>query len=161
MRFEHIIQINSFELGSPPLLSREQVWRGIALRIYDPAHFIIGLEGHSVRQHERLENGIEVIERTLHFGAFEVHDKATLTPMEEIKVEVIGTDRWPACSARTCIEEPEASSLFLRFIYEWDDSDPSEQLLTAEERGIREQAYQALDMDTVTRIRELAHNSPH
>ncbi len=161
MQFEHIIQINSFELGAPPLLSREQVWRGIALRVYDPAHFIIGLEGHAVRHHERREDGSEVIERTLHFGPFEVEDRAILVPMEQIRIDVAATDRWPACSAQVRIEEPEAGFLFLRFIYEWDDEDPSERALSDDERAIREQAYLAMDMDTVIRIRQLAEDSMH
>lgn len=161
MQFEHIIQINSLEFGAPPLLSREQVWRGIALRIYDPGHFIIGLEGHAVRQHERLEDGSEVIERTLYFGPFEVNDRATLKPMEQVRVDVAATDRWPACSAITRIEEPEAGFLFLRFTYEWDDGNPNEQTLTDDERGMREQAYLAADMDTVSRIRELADDGMH
>ena len=161
MQFEHIIQINSFELGAPPLLSREQVWRGIALRIYDPANFIIGLEGHAVRHHERREDGSEVIERTLYFGSFEVNDRATLIPMEQIRIDVAATDHWPACSARIGIEEPEDGFLFLRFIYEWDDEDPSEKALTDKERGIREQAYLAMDMDTVIRVRQLAEDSMH
>ncbi|GAA5236655.1 DUF1857 family protein [Verticiella sediminum] len=156
MRFEHIIQINSHEIGAPAVLSREQVWRGIALRAYDPAHFIIGLEGHAVRHHERRDDGTEVIERTLHFGVFEVDDKVTLTPMEQIHVEVAATDKWPACTATARIEEPEPSSLFLRFVYEWNDADPAEQALSDDERRMREQALVGLDMDTVSRIRELA-----
>src|SRR5690606_18460558 len=107
MRFAHIIQINSQEFGAPPLLSREQAWRGIALRAYDPALFGTGLGGHAVRRHERHSDDSEVIDRTLHFGAFEVDDRVTLTPMQEVHVEVAGTERWPACSATTRIEEPE------------------------------------------------------
>lgn len=161
MPFEHIIQINSFELSAPPLLTREQVWRGIALRVYDPVHFIMGLEGHAIRSHQRFDDGSEAIERTLYFGPFEVQDRAILTPMEQIRIEVAGTDRWPACSAITRIEEPEDGFLFLRFTYEWDEQNPSEKALSAEERGMREQAYQAMDMDAVSRIRELADTDMH
>ncbi len=156
MRFEHIIQINAPQDLTLPLLSREQVWRGLALRIYDPAHFIVGLEGCAIREHHHDDQGREYLARTLHFGSFEVHDAATLEPLQQTRIDVEATDRWPACTAIARIEEPEADSIFVRFSYEWNDADAAEQVLSDDERMLRQQAYQAMDMDTVARIRELA-----
>lgn len=156
MRFEHIIQINAPHDPSLPLLSREQVWRGLALRVYDPAHFVIGLEGCAIRAHHHDDMGREHLARTLYFGSFEVEDSATLEPLLQTRIDVAATDRWPACTAIARIEEPEPDALFVRFSYAWNDADAAEQILSDDERKMRQQAYQAMDMDTVARIRELA-----
>lgn len=156
MRFEHIIQINAPHDPSLPLLSREQVWRGLALRAYDPAHFIVGLEGCAIRDHVREDSGREHLSRTLHFGSFEVEDVVTLDPLEQTRVEVSATDKWPHCTATARIEEPEPLSIFVRFTYEWSDASAAEQALSDDERALRQQACQAMDMDTIARIRELA-----
>lgn len=155
MRFEHLVQINAFDQPQLPWLTREQVWRGLALKAYDPTHFIIGLEACSIRYHERL-NECEILERTLHFGSFEVQDRVTLHPMQQTRIDVPQTELWPRSSAIARIEEPEPSSLFVRFVYEWDEFSPSEQALDEDSRKAREQAYLAADLDTVQRIRELA-----
>ena len=155
MRFEHLIQINDLHEPGLDVLTREQVWRGLALRAYDPAHFILGLQGCAIRHHSR-EGDHEVIERTLHFGSFEVNDRVTLENLEQTRVDVAATDKWPRCSATARIEEPEPLSLFIRFVYEWNDADSAERALDDAERRVREQACLAADMDTVQRIRELA-----
>jgi len=155
MRFEHLVQINDLTAPGLERLSREQVWRGLALRAYDPAYFILGLEGCSIRNHERRDNE-EVLERTLHFGSFEVEDRVTLLHEQQTRVEVQATDKWPHCTATFSIEEPEPQSLFIRFVYEWDDSKLAEHQLDDDSRLAREQACHAADIDTVQRIRELA-----
>lgn len=155
MRFEHIVQINALDQPNLPWLTREQVWRGLALRAYDPAYFILGLEGCAIRAHQRHPDH-EVLERTLHFGSFEVHDVVTLQPMLQTRVEVQASDHWPHSTAVARIEEPEPGSLFIRFVYDLDDAAPSEQILPDAMRRAREQAYKAADLDTVQRIRELA-----
>jgi len=156
-RFEHLIQINALDAPGLPLLSRAQIWRGLALRAYDPAHFIMGLEASSINN--RIEYaGHEVIERTLYYGSFEVHDTVTLHHMDKTRVDVPASDKWPRCSATCIIEEPEPESFFIRFIYEWDDTAPTEQELDEDTRRAREHAYMAADIDTVRRIRELSEH---
>lgn len=156
MRFEHIVQVNALDQPDLPWLTREQVWRGLALRAYDPAHFILGLEGCAIRAHERHDTH-EVLQRTLHFGSFEVQDTVTLHPLEQTRIEVQASEHWPRSSAIARIEEPEPGSLFIRFLYELDDTAPTEQGLPDPMLRAREQAYKAADMDTVKRIRELAN----
>lgn len=156
MRFEHLIQINAPADRSLPVLARAHVWRGLALRAYDPAHFIMGLEGCAIRDHRREDDGREHLTRTLHFGSFEVEDTVTLEPELQTRVAVEASANWPRCTATARIEEPEPQSLFIRFTYEWDDADAAEIALTDDERRLREQACLAMDMDTVARIRELA-----
>jgi len=156
MHFEHLIQINAPYDSPLPLLSRAQVWRGLALRAYDPASFVMGMEGCSIRNHVR-DGAIEVLDRTLYFGAFEVQDRVIVdTDRHLIRVEVQSTENWPRCTATTNIEEPEPDSLFIRFAYEWDDADAPEQGLDDTARELRSQACMAVDMDTVARIREMS-----
>lgn len=155
MRFEHLVQINAFDSPGLPWLTREQVWRGLALRAYDPVHFILGLEACTIRGHQRHDDR-EILDRTLHFGNFEVQDTVTLLPLQETRIDVAATDQWPRSSAIARIEEPEPQALFVRFIYEWDAAGANEQEMPEEIRRAREQAYLAADLDTVKRIRELA-----
>lgn len=155
MRFEHLIQINALDGSGPELLTREQLWRGLALRAYDPTHFIMGLEACSMRNHSR-EESREILERTLHFGSFEVHDTVTLEHRVQTRVDVAASDNWARSTAIYRIEEPEPLALFLRFTYEWDDDHPAEQALDDASRHAREHAYKAADMDTVQKIREIA-----
>ena len=155
MRFEHLIQINALAQPGLDMLTREQVWRGLALRAYDPAHFILGLEGCAIRSHIR-QGEQEILERTLHFGSFEVNDRITLDPMEQTHTEVEATDKWPHCTATFRIEEPEPMSLFVRFTYVWDDTAVPAHQLDDQTRQAREQACQAADMDTVLKIREIS-----
>ncbi len=154
-RFEHIIQINAFDVPGLPVLSRAQVWRGLWLRAYDPAHFIMGLESSSIISRTEFDDH-EVIERILDYGSFKVHDRVILHPMQQTRVEVAESDGWPRCSATCLIEEPEPESLFIRFVYEWDPDAPSEADVDDKVRRAREQAYVSADMDTVQRIREIA-----
>lgn len=156
MHFEHLIQINAPHDSLLPLISRAQVWRGLALRAYDPASFVMGMEGCSIRNHVR-DEAVEVLDRTLYYGSFEVQDRVTVDSGQyRIRVDVQGTANWPSCTAVTNIEEPEPASLFVRFTYEWDDDDPLEQALDDTARELRAQACMAVDMDTVARIREMS-----
>lgn len=159
MRFEHLIQINAPEAYQLPTLTRAQVWRGLALRAYDPADFILGLEGCSITNHTR-DGDVEILERTLYFGTFEVHDHVIVdSARHSVRVDVAATDKWPACTAITNIEEPEPLSLFVRFAYEWNDNDAAEQALDDTARELRQQACMSVDMDTVARIREMSSQS--
>lgn len=156
MRFEHLIQINAPYESTLPLLSRAQVWRGLALRAYEPAGFVMGMEGCSIDNHTR-DGGIEILKRTLYFGTFEVHDRVTVDSLRHlVRVEVQATDMWAGCTAVTNIEEPEPDSLFVRFAYEWNAADAAEQALDETARELRSQACLAVDMDTVARIREMS-----
>lgn len=158
MRFEHLIQINAADTYQLPTLTRAQVWRGLALRAYDPTDFVLGLDGCAITNHTR-DGDVETLERTLYFGTFEVDDQVVVdNAAHSVRVEVAATDKWPACTAITNIEEPEPLSLFVRFVYEWNDSDTAEQALDDTARRLREQACVSVDMDTVTRIREMSEH---
>lgn len=154
-RFEHIIQVNAADVPGLPVLTREQVWRGLWLRAFDPVYFVMGLNSADITRRTNYGDH-EIIERILDYGSFKVKDRVILHPMKQTRVEVAESAGWPRCSATCIIEEPEPLSLFIRFVYEWDENAPSEADLDDEVRRAREQAYIATDLDTVQRIREIA-----
>lgn len=153
MRFEHLIQINDPLMPLLDPLTRAQLWRGIVMRVSDPVHFLEGLRTCTID--DRSKNGsITSFARTLNFGAFNVNDRVTLTPMEQIVVDAPASEQFPASRLTISIEQP-GDLLFLRFIYESDDAvDDSE--LDSMTLAMRRQAYASSDIDTVKRIRALA-----
>jgi hypothetical protein len=154
LKFEHLIQINDPLVPLLTPLSRQQLWQGLVLRAHHPTEFVLGLESCVIESQET--QGIRtILNRVLDFGPFQVHDTVTLLPMEEVAVLAHASDLWPRCVAIVRIEEPEAGNLFLRFIYELDLQEGSEDLQEPA-LELRKQAYIAADMDTVQLIRELS-----
>jgi hypothetical protein len=157
LTFEHLVQINDplMPLISP--LTRAEIWRGLQLRALSPMQFVMGLESCVIESQEQIA-GHTVLTRVLDFGPFQVHDQVTLIPQEQVRVLAPATSMWPRSEATVTIEEPEEDALFLRFRYELDLSDDSEDM-DETTVAIRKQAYVAADMDTVQRIRELTAQS--
>ncbi|WP_420226328.1 AtaL-like protein [Pigmentiphaga litoralis] len=154
LTFEHLVQINDPRVPLIQPLTRMDIWHGLVLRAHHPTEFIMGLEGCVIETQE--EQGRQtLLTRVLDFGPFQVHDRVTLTPMHEVRVLALATDRWPRSEATVTVEEPEEGAIFLRFTYELDLADDSDDMdeTTVE---IRKQAYVAADLDTVKRIREIA-----
>lgn len=154
LTFEHLIQINDPLMPLIDPLTRAQLWRGLWQRAVAPVQFVMGLESCDIQSREELLDRT-ILKRVLDFGPFKVHDEVTLTPETEVRVHVPATDRWPRSVAVVTIEEPAAGALFLRFKYELDLPDDSDDLDETSVE-IRKQAYVAADMDTVQRIREMA-----
>ena len=153
MRFEHLIQINDPLMPLLEPLTREQLWRGLVLRAEQPTQFIPGLEVATI--HSRRETSAEIeLLRTLDFGSFKVNDRVRLLSLQRSQIETSAGPTWPASRMTIEIEEPQPELLFLRFVYESDESGPGEvdQVTTT----LRNQAYQHADLDTVARIRLLA-----
>ena len=157
LTFEHLVQINDplMPLISP--LTRAEIWHGLQLRAHSPMQFVMGLEGCVIESQEQIA-GNTVLTRVLDFGPFQVHDQVTLIAQEQVRVLAPATKMWPRSEATVTIEEPEEDALFLRFRYELDLSDDSEDM-DETTVAIRKQAYVAADMDTVQRIRELTAQS--
>lgn len=154
MHFEHLVQINDPQLPVLEPLSRGQLWRGLVRRAEQPEEFVIALESCQIVG-RREEGAATVLERTLDFGPFQVRDTVTMQPLVEVATLAPRTERWPESRMRIRIEEPAPEALFLRFTYEWaDDGKDSE--LDAMTLELRKQAYVSADLDTVSRIRELA-----
>ncbi len=158
MKFEHLVQINDTGLTTLQPLSRAQLWEGLVARAYHPTDFVIGLEScEIIREVTLLET--TTLHRTLDFGAFKMQDTLMLLALQRTTIAVDATPMFSASSMSIAIEEPAPGNLFLRFTYEWEENDASTALdLTTLE--IRKQAYKNADLDTVQRIREMAHDSP-
>lgn len=154
MRYEHLIEINDplFPLIDP--LSRDDLWEGLVLRAYSPQQFIQGLERATVEELS-CDDAATVLTRTLDYGMFRVDDRVTLRKMESMITDVAAGDGMAKSRLTITIEEPARDRLYLRFLYEFDEDETGDELdrMTV---AIREQAYYASDMDTVSRIRELA-----
>lgn len=154
MRYEHLVQINDPLMPLLDTLTRNQVWQGLMVRAEDPAQFVLGLEGATIHSHE-VRGDVHELTRTLDFGSFRVDDRVRLVRDRGSEVRTEAGPTWPASRLTITIEEPEPELLFLRFVYESDET------ADGEERdpvivGLREQAYERADLDTVVRIRALA-----
>jgi hypothetical protein len=155
MRFEHLVQINDPLMPLLPELTREQLWRGLALRAEDPTQFIGGLERAVINARTRLGEFVE-LERTLDYGSFRVHDRVRLFPQQRTEIHTAAGASWPASRMTITIEEPTADDLYLRFVYESDSEVVGQGGLDEMTVALRQQAYEGADLDTVVRIRELA-----
>ena len=154
MRFEHLIQINDPLMPLLDTLSRDQLWRGLELRAEDPTQFVLGLEVATIHSRCNLGDQVELV-RTLDFGSFKVDDRVRLIPPYRSEIHTSPGPTWPASRMTIEIEEPQPELLFLRFVYESDESPATgdwDEVTTA----LREQAYERADLDTVARIRALA-----
>ena len=158
MRFEHLIQINDPANPLIEPLSRAQLWAGLVRRAEFPAEFAIGLEG--ARIGERVPHGNDGgwrLSRVLDFGPFEVSDMVVAEPEQRMRIEAFASAAFGRSLLTMTIEAPDEEQLFLRCVYETEPAagqpEPDAMLV-----GLREQAYQAADLDMVSRIRQmLAH----
>jgi Domain of unknown function (DUF1857) len=156
VRFEHLIQINDPLMPLLDTLTREQLWRGLVLRAEDPTQFVLGLEIATIHSRRNWGDEVELV-RTLDFGSFKVEDRVRLMPPWRSEIHTRAGPTWPASRMTIEIEEPQPELLFLRFVYESDETTGAEELddvMTA----LREQAYERADLDTVARIRSLAED---
>ncbi len=135
-------------------LTREQLWRGLVLRAEEPTQFVLGLRIATIHSRHDFGGEIELV-RTLDFGSFKVNDRVRLLPLERSEIHTSAGPTWPASRMTIAIEEPQPELLFLRFVYESDETAGEGELddLTS---ALREQAYERADLDTVARIRALA-----
>ncbi len=154
MRYEHLVQINDPLMPLLDTLTRNQVWQGLMVRAEDPAQFVLGLEGATIHSHE-VRGEVHELTRTLDFGSFRVDDRVRLVRDRGSEVRTEAGPTWPASRLTITIEEPQPELLFLRFVYESDETaggKESDPVIV----GLREQAYERADLDTVVRIRALA-----
>jgi Domain of unknown function (DUF1857) len=150
MRFEHLIEINDENLPLIPTLTRAQLWRGLTVRAERPQLFVIGLDQCRIIDRDR-----HSMSRELRFGALQVFDRVSMTPMQRIVHDVSGNAQVPPGRLTIDIEEPEPQRLFLRFVYSNDQADPPGEADDFYDAHLK-QAYRQADIDTVKVIRDLA-----
>ncbi|HXD05555.1 MAG TPA: AtaL-like protein [Burkholderiaceae bacterium] len=146
MRFEHVIQVT--DPGNPlvPPMSREELWAGVLARVDEPQRFPLGPDDCLLRAGA----GGSSRERTLRFGALELHDEVKLEPLHRASFHPKPHAGQPPVRLTIAIEEPSAGELLLRFVYE------SDEVVRASEAALyslREQAWLQHDLDMVRTLR--------
>lgn len=149
MRFEHLIEINSPAQSVQtvvPAFTREQLWRGLMVRVREPQRFPMGPEGCDCRE---AEPGL--YRRTVRFGPHEFHDEVQAVPQASLVFtpEAHG-DTIPVRLTIT-IEEPRAGQMVLRFVYEPLGEPGAEEAYYSE---YRHNAWLHNDRDMVRTLRQ-------
>lgn len=147
LKLTHTLVVNTEKSAH---ISRAQLWNGLLLRIVEPMHFTIGLD--AVKMLEQTASGYR---RALYFGEHVVQDIVTLVDGESVEFVTIATETAPSGKLLIAIEGDGGDDLHLKFVYNTQFPDPSND----EERGLLEMiknAYMAADEDTVRIIREHA-----
>lgn len=155
MRFEHLIEINDVRDLVSPVLTREQLWRGLVLRAERPELFVPTLSEASVvvRESTRLV-------RRLRYGDVIVTDEVLFEPLSLVRYEIAAQGEIPRSTLRMSIEEPRPAALFVRFTYEDDgaDADEADQELFD---AFRRAAYEEADIATIGTIRHWIAEGGH
>ncbi|MDE2401254.1 MAG: DUF1857 family protein [Burkholderiales bacterium] len=116
MRFEHVIEINSpratLAVATPPF-TREQLWRGLLIRVQTPQRFPMGPDSCVWRQTEP-----DVYARTLKFGAQVFTDEVVITPLQCLEFTPEKHDETTPIKLTIRIEAPQSGQMVLRFVYE-------------------------------------------
>lgn len=116
MRFEHVIEINSPATSVQmvaPTFSREQLWRGLMVRVQTPQRFPMGPEGC---EWQEIEPG--VIHRLQRFGQHELRDEVRLREPESLVFTPQAHGDTAPIRLTMAIEEPGPGRMVLRFVYE-------------------------------------------
>jgi hypothetical protein len=150
MKFEHLIQINDQNNPLVPVLTREQLWRGLVLRAESPKYFMAHLDECTLS-----DKTLSSVNRVLRYGQVVIRDIVTYLPQIQVHYQVPAQGELPASHMRMVIEEPEPESLFVRFEYV-DEISKEEDDAVAFYNDFRRSAYQEADIETIRLIRELA-----
>lgn len=138
---EHIIRI-------PALISREQLWAGIEHAMRYPELYVEHMVASKVLE-ETTQEGAQCLNREIDFGQFCLTDTVVLVDGNEARTSVSAGESWPASAFLIQIEEPEAGSLFVRFVYEEQSSSDNDNPMVM---SLRRQAYEAKDRALIERI---------
>ncbi len=149
LEFEHIVQVNNFGDSSLSVLTRNQLWQGLVLRAHSPDKFVQGLQCAS----EQI-SGNEFM-RAVQAGASNFRESVILHPQEKICTRTVDDPTQISAESTTCIEEPEAGSLFVRFSYRRDLGSHDQQVNVGEHLKA---AYVRVDRDAIAMIRVLAES---
>jgi hypothetical protein len=150
MKFTHLIEINDPLLPLVEVLTRAQLWRGLVLRAASPKLFVPYLDECIIS--DRPPNQFA---RALRYGDVVIRDVVTLAPLEAVTIAVPEQKDIPASSLIMRIEEPQADTLFVRFMYD-DGQVVDAGSIDAFYDEYRRSAYQESDIDTIRLVRELA-----
>ena len=152
MNFHHLVEINDPLLPLIENLTRAQLWQGLLRRMTEPGLFVPYLDDCQITQQSP-----QRFSRTLRYDDVSIDDVVTLTPQQQIQVEVPAQKEIAASVLTVTIEEPQPDHLFVRFSY-GDDSTPQANSAEAFYDSFRRSAYQEADIDTIKQIRQMAQD---
>jgi Domain of unknown function (DUF1857) len=149
MRFEHLIEINSPAAalqGVMDTFTREQLWRGLMLKVMSPERFDNGPQ-------RAVCTGVQPdqVQRTLHFGEHVLRDVVQLTAQERLVFTPEAHGELAPIRLTVSIEEPQPQQMVLRFVYEALTEQSAEE---ASFNGYRHNAWLHADRDMVSQLRE-------
>lgn len=150
MKFSHSILLNDPHNPQLPSLTRQQLWLGLVLRAQSPTLFIPHLDQCLVR--DASDAGMT---RELHYGKLVIHDRVTLQPLQQVRVDVPAQGEIATSSLVMRIAEPQPGVLWLHFEYD-DGQDAATDAANEMYNQYRCAAYVDADTSTVALIRELA-----
>ncbi|MFT5644998.1 MAG: hypothetical protein ACI83P_002562, partial [Janthinobacterium sp.] len=131
-------------------LSRAQLWRGLVLRAEAPKLFVPHLDDAVIEQSS--ERGFR---RRLRYGELVIEDQVHLVEQHQVRYEVPAQQDISASSLTMTIETPTQDALWVRFAYD-DGHDAATDAANAMYDDFRRSAYQESDIDTISKLRELA-----
>jgi hypothetical protein len=148
VRYEHLVQINDLARGDIALLTRSELWRGLVLRAARPELF-----DDSIDESRALSEDATQLVREVRRGEAIIRERVDLVPEDLVTLTVLDGTGLAGSALSYRIEEPAPGALFVRFAYELrgegvPDAEPERQALR--------QAYYYADLQTVSRIREIA-----
>lgn len=149
MRFEHVIEINSpatLVQVVVPTLTREQLWRGLMVRVHEPQRFPMGPDGCEWRE---AEPGL--FQRTLRFGSHVFQDEVRADPLNRLVFTPQAQGEIAPIRLTLSIEEPQAGQMVLRFVYEALAEQSAEE---AYYNDSRHNAWLHVDRDMVRTLRQ-------
>lgn len=145
---DHRLAVNPATADAMPRLDREQLWRGLVLRMRCPDAFLPGLDECRIEQAAEGE-----IIRRLRFGNEEVLDRVIFHRAEAVEVEVLARPGGGRFRQRIAIEQDASGELWLHFRYEALSADHR---LDDEMAPLIEAAYRQADRDLIQRLRQFA-----
>jgi len=154
MYFEHLVEINDLNNPVEAVLTIEELWAGMMLRVENPVPFLPGMESCKI-----LADGEGWAERCLNFGAAQIKDKVTWVSGKSTHFEIEPSSQHAGGSLTIQIEaHGTENALFLRFTYQThhpaaqDDNQYTDYVKSA---------YQQSDLDMVRLIREWIAEGRH
>ncbi len=142
MHYEHLVEINHPGLPQLALLTRQQLWQGLLLRVEQPGLFLPHLD----RAHCEWQ-APTTLKRELVFGSVLISDQVQLIPKEQLDIAITAPAEHAGSLLVIRIEEPEPERLFLRFSY-------STRLEDEEAIEYVKSAYRDADIDSVRIMRQ-------
>lgn len=119
MQFEHHIDINLFEDDQPKqVLTREQVWQGLCLRVWCPQRLPNGPSACDCVVADLPSKDAQNLSRTLQYGALTFRDTVTVWEKSTVQFRPEAHDETAPIGLTITLTEPALGQPCLSFLYE-------------------------------------------